>query len=282
MPVPLAHTLAALPATTSMLLGKVAPERHLAGAFAARAVGERHQREFAEMVANADRIVAISAWSFEALKLNGVPAEKLAFTRSGVDTAFPEHAATVALEKQQPVDRSFRLLYLGRWDPLKGVHVLVRAVMSLPRDLPIELVVHGIANNGSQRNYAASVCRLADGDARIRFEPPLQRSQLLTAFSNADALAVPSLWFETAPLVILEAQAAGLQIIGSRLGGIPELVQEPKDGLLVSAGDVAAWANAIRQVATAASPKPSLNIRSSIRTMRHVAEEIASIYKSLS
>ena len=52
-----------------------------------------------------------------------------------------------------------------------------------------------------------------------------------------DALVVPSVWLETGPLVVLEAFAAGVPVIGSRLGGIAEMVRDGVDGLLFGAGN---------------------------------------------
>ena len=71
--------------------------------------------------------MAVCGWLLEALKLNGVPVEKLHLTRSGVDSAFAEQAAEVAEWRQPGSEPVFRLLYLGRWDATKGIDVLVRA-----------------------------------------------------------------------------------------------------------------------------------------------------------
>lgn len=96
--------------------------------------------------------------------------------------------------------------------------------------------------------------------------------------SDYDALVVPSLWLETGPLVVLEAQAAGLFVLGSRFGGIAELVDESDAGELVEAGDVAAWAASIERGAAAAR---RLAAPISSHTNDVVAEEMAALYQSL-
>ena len=117
--------------------------------------------------------------------------------------------------------------------------------------------------------------------SRISFEAPVSRDDLASVMSDYDALVVPSLWLETGPLVVLEAQAAGLFVLGSRLGGIAELVDENDAGELVEAGDVAAWAASIERLASrrrqGTLPRPSRPTR----TMSSVAEEMADLYRSL-
>jgi glycosyltransferase involved in cell wall biosynthesis len=57
--------------------------------------------------------------------------------------------------------------------------------------------------------------------------------------ARAIALVLPSIWYETFGLVLIEAFAAGMPVIASRIGGIPDLVEDGKTGLLVQPGDAA-------------------------------------------
>jgi glycosyltransferase involved in cell wall biosynthesis len=65
---------------------------------------------------------------------------------------------------------------------------------------------------------------------------------------RSTAVIVPSVWFENAPMSVLEAMAAGTPVIASAIGGIPEQVTDGVDGLLVPAGDVGALAEAMRRI----------------------------------
>lgn len=67
--------------------------------------------------------------------------------------------------------------------------------------------------------------------------------------ADVDWVVVPSLWWENAPLVILEAQAAGRPVIASGIGGMAEMVKDGETGLLVPPGDAAALAEALRTAA---------------------------------
>jgi glycosyltransferase involved in cell wall biosynthesis len=269
------------PAISAVLEASMPPCR-VATALSARALGERRKQEFSQAVADTDRIVAVCGWLFDALALNGVPAEKLILSRQGVDPDLADEAIRAASTESEPHNDQFRILYLGRWHPVKGVDVLVRAVKAISPEIPLTLSIHGVGGGVEERDYAAQIRRLAAGDPRIAIEPPVPRRRLALALTRASALAVPSLCLETGPLVVLEAKAAGLPIIGSRLGGIAELVSEPEEGVLVPPGDVGAWIKAIRRMAsdhaqTTQFQKP----RNRVRTMREAAEEMAALYASL-
>jgi glycosyltransferase involved in cell wall biosynthesis len=170
-------------------------------------------------------------------------------------------------------------VYLGRWHPSKGVHIAVEAVRSLPPEIGVELTIHAVAAGAEECAYRERVERLAGGDPRICFKQPLMPTDVAHALAAFDVLLVPSIWLETGPLVVLEAKAAGLFVIGARLGGIAELVREASEGLLLPAGDVRAWARTI--AALAERPRP-LAVPQSVRTMDDVAGEMAELYAGMS
>jgi glycosyltransferase involved in cell wall biosynthesis len=271
-----ARSLAAMSPGLSTAIARM-PLGRAATALSARWLGEHRKEEFARMMADADRIVGVCKWLVDALVRNGVPSEKLVLSRQGVDPSFANEAIHAISRRGEVSDRRFRLLYIGRWHPIKGVDVLVRAVRSISPEFPVALSIHGVGNGTEELAYAAHIRDLAAGDRRITIEPPLPRQAVASTLANADALAVPSLWLETGPLVVLEAKAANLPVIGSRLGGIAELIREPEGGMLVPPGDVAAWADAIRRMTTNRARSPTADVR----TMRDVANEMAALYRSL-
>jgi glycosyltransferase involved in cell wall biosynthesis len=83
-------------------------------------------------------------------------------------------------------------------------------------------------------------------------------------------------------MVVLEAFAAGVPVIGSRLGGIAELVRDGVDGLLVEPANVMAWTETWRRVCTEADLLPRLRagVRAP-RTIEAVAGEMANLYDQL-
>jgi glycosyltransferase involved in cell wall biosynthesis len=278
LPKLLARSVANLPLSMS---NRVRQSRgRFATAFSTRALAAERLQHVAEMIANSDRIVAVCQWLYAALAANGVPSHKLVLSRQGVSPDYL-HAARAAAGSRSRRNAPLQMLYLGRWDPVKGVDVVVRAVRSLPSEVALNLTIRAVPAPLEHRAYEESVRALARGDPRISIEPPVARTDLAVTLASYDALVVPSIWMETGPLVILEAQAAGLFVLGSRLGGIAELIDEGDAGELVQLGNVVSWAKAIERLASRhrhrALPRPSRPVR----TMLTAAEEMAALYRSL-
>lgn len=232
------------------------------------------QDSLREMVRWSDRIIAVSQWLYDALLLNGVPPEKLVLCRCGVSGDLKKSSARAALP-----DKRLKVGFLGRWNANKGIHILVEAMQQLPAEAAIDLVLYSIEDDPVYRQRL--LARIGN-DPRIQIAPPLTRDQVAPALAKLDVLAVPSQWLETGPLVVLEAHACGLPVLGSHLGGIAELVQHRVNGLLLPPRDPQAWATALLQL----SDDPGLlhQLRRGIRPVRSIgteAMELAALYRHL-
>jgi glycosyltransferase involved in cell wall biosynthesis len=128
----------------------------------------------------------------------------------------------------------------------KGAHVLVQAVRQL-RDAAIEARIYG--READFPDYAGHLRELAAGDPRIRFGGTFANDRFGEVLADLDALVVPSLWFENAPLVIHTAQGMACPVIGSDMPGIAELVTHGENGLLFPPGDVDALAAILERLA---------------------------------
>lgn len=283
MPKPAALALAAVSSTVASFDASALPASRVITALSASAMVKRRRADIAAIAHYADRIVAVSQWLYDALAINGVPSEKLVLNRQGVDCDLVAAISATSTERRmnQIANPSglFRLLCLGRWQSLKGIDVIVRAVRALPTNAPLELVIHCAGDGHEERAYQASVRGIAGNDPRIRIAAPVSRALLADTLLQASAIAVPSRCLETGPLVVLEAKAAGLPILGSRLGGIAELVSEPDDGLLVPPNDIAAWTDAILRIMEA--PPRTWPPRARVRTMRDVAADMSLLYSDV-
>ena len=82
----------------------------------------------------------------------------------------------------------------------------------------------------------------------VEFVGSVPQHEVSEFLRGARALLVPSLWYEAQPRVILEAYAAGVPVIASRIGGLPDLVVDGTSGLLVSPADSASWVAAVEQL----------------------------------
>lgn len=261
--------LAALPIS----LAPLACVPRIGSALAVRSLAASRERQVHDMAASADRVVAVCNWLHTALRANGVPDRKLVLNRQGVR---PLNFPGVRRSAQSNI---VRLGFLGRWDPLKGIHVLVDSFKRLPPDLPVTLDIRAADNEGNAK-YKTEVMRAASGDKRIRFSAT--DGSVAAFLEGIDVLAVPSQWMETGPLVVLEAFAAGKPVIGSNLGGICELVNDDRDGLLVTHDDVGAWASALTQIVNDDALRARLRAGiGSVRTMSDVTRDMAATYREL-
>jgi glycosyltransferase involved in cell wall biosynthesis len=147
---------------------------------------------------------------------------------------------------------SFDILYMSRVQSYKGPDVLIRAFRRLP-DASLRLHVAGAGP-------ALETCRsLAAGDARIRLYGFVDAEERLRLLSTADCLVLPSLWQENAPVTIQEAFQFGPVVIASRIGGIPEMIRDGINGLLVEPGDERGIAAAIERLRS--SPESAAKLR---------------------
>jgi glycosyltransferase involved in cell wall biosynthesis len=156
--------------------------------------------------------------------------------------------------------------------------VLIPAITADP-ELPVTLDIYGVAGSG-EKPYGVRLQKRAD--ARIRFLNPVAPHEVIPQLSRYDLLAVPSQWLETGPLVVLEAFAAGIPVIGSDLGGIRELVRHEIDGLLVDPSSVSGWTAALRRL----TDEPDLlkRLENGVkppRTMEDVAGDMLFLYGQL-
>jgi glycosyltransferase involved in cell wall biosynthesis len=257
--------------------GLLEPVPRVGPLLAAKKLAENRSKQVREMSAAADRIVAVCDWLQKALLANGVPARKLSLNRQGtgqsgqfIHPTVPKHGPT------------FRFGFLGRWDPVKGVHVLVDAFKRLGKSLQVELHICAVAGGSDSKRYRENVQFSAADERRIHFLPEINPEQVFEFLTEIDVLVVPSQWLETGPLVVLEAFAAGTPVIGSDLGGIKELVTHGRNGLLISRDDVTAWTEAMARIAV--DRELFCQLRSgigSVRTMSHVADDMVNLYSEL-
>ena len=118
------------------------------------------------------------------------------------------------------------------------------ALAALARVPAVELLVRGDGPERDSLERRAAELGIAD---RVRFLGPGTRDDVIALFRAVDAVLLTSAW-ENLPHTLLEALAAGTPVIATSVGGIPEVVRDGENGLLVPAGDVDAIARAIARI----------------------------------
>ncbi len=152
------------------------------------------------------------------------------FTKTqGKFIIFGNNTATPPFSPRADVKgRALRLGYLGRIEPIKGLDVLMGAMARLPPDAAT-LVIGGQCPD-EERARLLTIAAGADVSFLGRVDPA-------AFFPQIDALVVPSVWEEPLSRVIHEALAFGVPSIVSRVGGMPEIVEEGVTGFLFEANN---------------------------------------------
>lgn len=198
----------------------------------------------------------------------GIPPERITVAPYGFDqTAFDGAGRIRRGSRSSPI----RLGFLGSLMVSKAPHLLLEACRDLmPNEVTVDLIGAHTAYHGddSYRQRLAPLLALEG----VRHLGPMPHDRIPDRLSAIDVLVVPSVWPENSPLVIREAFLAGVPVIASRTGGIPEIVEHGRNGLLFEPGDVDALRRAILQVAR----EPGLldRLRHSLPQVRTIDDDV--------
>lgn len=121
--------------------------------------------------------------------------------------------------------------------PQKGHETLIKAIGKIKGSLPVKLIIVGApaAPNGSYFNKLKHLVSGLHLDGDVEFTG--HRTDIPEIMNSLDMLVIPSSSFEACPMAALEALACGVPVIGSNLGGTPEIIGEGKTGHIFKAGD---------------------------------------------
>lgn len=193
-----------------------------------------YERVADQLYRTVDRVVAVSPAGRDALLAEGLPAGQVVVVRNFLDLALPEAPA------RQLNGQPARVLALGRLAPEKALDRLIDAAAGATA--PCELVLTG---DGPERVALEKRARDRSVAARVHF--PGFVDDVAVQLEAAHVFALPSLR-EGLPMALIEASCAGLPVIASRVGGVPELVRDGETGRLVPPDDVEALRAALDEV----------------------------------
>ena len=192
-------------------------------------------------------VVAVSGAVAREHRSLSASAGRIRVVPNPVDVPGPGPATVTSKPASGPVT----IGYLGQLLEIKGVRTLVRAFRALPAG-SAELLVAGtgpLAEEVAAAGPGVRALGWVDADAREDF------------FRRIDVLVVPSEWKDPAPLVVNEARARGIPVVGADIGGIPELVAPEHRSLLFRSGDAGGLATSLRALladpAAFAAPPPA-------------------------
>lgn len=213
------------------------PEISLADFF----LRETYVKRFFALV---DRFIAPSHFLAERFVAWGIPAERMTVIENV--TAPPSPGPTAP----RPPDGVLRVGFFGQITPLKGVTVLLAAASLLDRDdTPVSFDIHGDYSNQAAEFQTEIRTRLAEAPPNTRFHGPYDNERVDALMRDCDAILVPSIWWENAPVVIEEALRNRRPVICSDIGGMVEKVRPGRDGLHFRVGNAASLATLLRSLA---------------------------------
>ncbi|HET6577949.1 MAG TPA: glycosyltransferase [Gemmatimonadales bacterium] len=224
----------------------------------------------------ADRVVTVCE-SLGAMSLRTLPGLRYSVVHNGVDL---DRFRPAAGRRRFESDR-IRCLAVARLVERKGLRDLIRALALLERHR-FELEIVGTGPD--ERNLSALAAELGVA-GEVRFIGALDRSGVAGRYRAADLFTLPST-AEAFGNAFAEALASGLPIVGTTVGGIPDLVEHGVNGLLVPPGDPAALATAIRALADDPHRRREIARRNRLKAestldWNHITTRYLSVYRGI-
>ena len=220
-----------------------------------------------------DLIVTASEYVHQRLIAFGAPAERIVTSAYGLDSSW---AAGYSRKTSSPV---VRFGFIGQAIPMKGVHILLRAVAAVDRSVDFTLKVYG--NLDKDQEYGARLRAIAGEDPRIQFCGTFPNEDMGRILTSIDVLVVPSLWYDF-PLVIPSAFATHTPVIATDLPGMNEMVEDGASGFLFERGNWRQLAAILRRLAM--QPEMATCLAAgvpAVKSDRQMVAEYVEHYRSL-
>lgn len=163
-----------------------------------------------------DYFLAPSRFMADMVSSRQILQDRILLLRNGIDTK----------DYKPEYENDGYALYFGRLSNEKGIRTLLKAHTMLKKKIPLKIVGTGPLENELRKEFPlAEYCGYKSGEA------------LKAIIKKASFIIVPSEWYENCSMVVLEAMALGKPVIGSRIGGIPEQIEDNVTGMLFDMGN---------------------------------------------
>jgi glycosyltransferase involved in cell wall biosynthesis len=192
----------------------------------------------AHFLNTAARVIAPTAFVRKIYEQAGLAMGKMTVVPHGIDLPAEQIAAARKLREMREEDGRLHIGYVGSIGYLKGLHVLIDAVSTLPAE-SVTLTIYGGLSDFP--DYVRDLHERASHPG-IAFAGVVARDDLWPAMADFDVVVLPTLWYEVSPLVIDEVFAMGIPIVASRIGAMAEKIRDGENGRLFPPGDADALA----------------------------------------
>ncbi len=195
---------------------------------------------------------------------HGIPRDRLLHIPNFVNAAEQSREGRLTAEPRHE-ERGYAL-FVGRLSGEKGIPTLLAAAKGL--DVPVRIVGDGSLKT-ELRDFVKN-----NGMTHVTFEGYKSGVDLEQLYENAAFLVLPSQCYENAPMTILEAYACGKPVVGSRIGGIAEMIEHGRTGLQFTAGNADELAECMRALWLDASLRSQMGLAARDKVEREYSPEV--------
>jgi teichuronic acid biosynthesis glycosyltransferase TuaC len=231
------------------------------------------RKKITEALENAKHVIAVSSGLKEKIIGLGINSEKIAVIPNGVNAQvfFPQDK--MACRKALGLSKDIKyILFVGNLVTVKGIKYLVDAMKALPNDVHLNIIGDGeLKTSLEQLSSRLGVAQ------RVFFKGRVAHKEIATWINASNVLCLPSL-NEGCPNVVLESLACQVPVVGTNVGGIPELIDTKQKGMIVPAQSPAQLADAIQKILE--HPSEFQIDSSSIASWEKTAQDVLNILKT--
>lgn len=232
------------------------------------------------------RLIAVSYWMKKILiEELGLPSYAIHTIHNGVDPKLfrPKSPKSEFIQKIEDRSGGPIVLFTGRIRSTKGIHILIRSMPKIIEE--IRDVRFIFAGSGLSDPYKRQIRKMRIRERNYEFLGYVPQEDMPALYSIASIYPAPTL-YENLPIRILEAMSSQIPVIASNICGIPEIITDGEDGILVPPWDIEALSNKIIELLTdrRKGSKIGKNARKTIEqkfTWQHAAEKTVKVYKEI-
>jgi len=200
----------------------------------------RKRKRVQALIELVNRFIVLTDWYYEVLKANGFDMRNVTIIRQGL----PLSDAALNQVSVKPSDGRLKLVFIGRIYPDKGLYILLKALEGVDESL-YSLDIYGQLDD---EVYFRNCEALFRHKPNIRYHAFVNGKEIVNTLKQYQVLVLPSMIAEMAPLVIREAFAAGIPVVGTAIGGIQEAIIDHENGLLFEMGNFLQLKNIIERL----------------------------------
>ena len=216
------------------------------------------------------KVVVLTDWYYKLLLQNGITPEKLQLIKQGLPNS-------ILITKRHVISTKLNLVFIGRIEKSKGLHLVLEAMQSIKSNL-ITLAVYGPVEDDNYFNH----CLKKAFNLNVQWHGVIDSQKVVKTLQQYDCVVLPSIICEMSPLVIQESFAAGIPVVASNVYGNAEQILDGKNGWLFKFNDSNDLKNTLQQliIDPCLIEKAKKDI-SPVNTFDKVANDYYNLYKSI-